>query len=180
MLELSSDIAQAQPAHSAPKLFFLKEVTPETGLSRFVQHGVKLGQLVEKPPIGVDFSPFKSVDERFRGVHPFANHEIGDDQSGGPRDADHAVHQDLAAALDGLVDESRRLVEVNRDVPGGPVVSRYSKILDFRVSEVVLIRIDLVLVGAFRRVQDVGEAVPHQEALVLRRVPETGGSTGGR
>jgi hypothetical protein len=50
-------------------------------------------------------------------------------------------------------------------------VSRYSKILDFRVSEVVLIRIDLVLVGAFRRVQDVGEAVPHQEALVLRRVP---------
>lgn len=59
-------------------------------------------------------------------------------------------------------------------------MSRYSKILDFRVSEVVLIRIDLVLVGAFRRVQDVGEAVPHQEALVLRRVPETGGSTGGR
>jgi hypothetical protein len=59
-------------------------------------------------------------------------------------------------------------------------VSRYSKILDFRVSEVVLIRVDLVLVGAFRRVQDVGEAVPHQEALVLRRVPETGGSTGGR
>lgn len=120
-----------------------------------------------------DISMLADFCEGLDGGHVLLEHEVGEDERGGPRHAHEAVDEHLAAAGQRRADELGHLLEVHGDVGLRHVQQAQALVLDAERLVEVLARVHRPEGRALRAVHHVRDAQSLQVERVLRRASET-------